>query len=517
MWHLVFRQLDSLPKLAWLAEVDALNASVTVDHGRAVECRDDWCVEGVWEGAFEEGNFHRVENFFGSGIRIEGDELVFCSSVALVDRIFHVTWHGRLLVSNSLVQLLARTGARLDASHDYAPETFASRQGIHRQPCPVRVLHPHFTTVQQDYHCNLIFAGGKLSRVVRSTPRRFDSFGSYHEALRSALRRLGENYRSAARRYPLAAFSTLSTGYDSTAASVLVRELGVSECFTTDSGHGSVRRRQESGLAMARTLDLKPNILGDPSNVMAVERYFLAGCTDGSEVFYHDVVAHLARRCQAAIVFTGYYGLVWNRGDGPPAFTDDIRRRDVSGLGVSEVRLHAGFFNVPIPQIYARNIGDIMAISQSDEMRPWCLFNDYDRPIPRRIVEAAGVPRSLFGMEKRAQLFYYNEPRNRELRQHFRKFLRSEAGFTPLRLWLTEWLHQADYRFRRIFRRRSWLSGRLTDMRGLMYVWAVNSLAADFQRAWADPLRLHPRIDHLVVRGAPAGRSQALDQGPESA
>ena len=41
-------------------------------------------------------------------------------------------------------------------------------------------------------------------------------------------------------------------------------------------------------------------------------------------------------------------------------------------------------------------------ITTSAEMRPWSIGGDYDRPIPRRALEEAGVPRELFGQIKYA-------------------------------------------------------------------------------------------------------------------
>jgi hypothetical protein len=41
-------------------------------------------------------------------------------------------------------------------------------------------------------------------------------------------------------------------------------------------------------------------------------------------------------------------------------------------------------------------------ISVSAEMQPWSLNSDYNKPIPRRIAEEAGVPREAFGMVKMA-------------------------------------------------------------------------------------------------------------------
>ena len=38
----------------------------------------------------------------------------------------------------------------------------------------------------------------------------------------------------------------------------------------------------------------------------------------------------------------------------------------------------------------------------SDEMKEWSVGGEYDRPIPRRIVEEAGIARESFGMKKMA-------------------------------------------------------------------------------------------------------------------
>ena len=106
-WQVDFIKQGALPKLAWLTEVATDARVVTVHHGSAVETRPHWFVEGTWDGRFEAGDFHRAENLFGSGMRVDGSTLTFCASVALVDRLFHVAWNDRLLVSNSLIQLLA--------------------------------------------------------------------------------------------------------------------------------------------------------------------------------------------------------------------------------------------------------------------------------------------------------------------------------------------------------------------------------------------------------------------------
>lgn len=38
-----------LPKLAWFAAIDRESNAIRVEHGRSVEIRDRFFVEGVWD------------------------------------------------------------------------------------------------------------------------------------------------------------------------------------------------------------------------------------------------------------------------------------------------------------------------------------------------------------------------------------------------------------------------------------------------------------------------------------
>src|SRR6185436_12194304 len=71
-------------------------------------------------------------------------------------------------------------------------------------------------------------------------------------------------------------------------------------------------------------------------------------------------------------------------------------------LALTEYRLWAGFINCAVPFWGVRQIRDIHAISNSEELRPWDVGGHYSRPICRRIAEEAGIPRHAFGMRKRA-------------------------------------------------------------------------------------------------------------------
>src|SRR5690606_32543664 len=108
--------------------------------------------------------------------------------------------------------------------------------------------------------------------------------------------------------------------------------------------------------------------------------------------------------------------------------------RDTSGLGLTEIRLEAGFIHAAIQFLYARSLPDLVAISNSLEMRPWRTFNDYDKPIVRRIVESEGVPRHLFGQRKKAVVQKYDDPKNLVLRAAFFDHIWKKRGWSRLRI-----------------------------------------------------------------------------------
>ena len=78
----------------------------------------------------------------------------------------------------------------------------------------------------------------------------------------------------------------------------------------------------------------------------------------------------------------------------------------------------SGIFASRRPSIGYSEFTSILKIGNSEEMRPWRLQrNEYDRPIPRRIVEEAGVPSELFGQQKKwssRSLRYCNPNRDDE-------------------------------------------------------------------------------------------------------
>jgi len=247
-------------------------------HGAAVECSDQWLVEGIWDGPFADAGFHRSEAFFGSGLRIDGASVAAVVSTALVDRLLYFEANGRLTVSNSLLVLLAASGARLDLDYDYGGDCSASLTGIFGQPRSFRVDCLGAPGVRQLCHGNIVVNSGKVTLELRSSARELDSYEDYLGELRAILARVRENYESPKRRVPVAAYATLSSGYDSAATTCLAREIGVTACFTTIPG-ASTRNgiELEDGGAVAAALGLSAHLLRPPTAaITSDEAYFLA-------------------------------------------------------------------------------------------------------------------------------------------------------------------------------------------------------------------------------------------------
>ena len=136
------------------------------------------------------------------------------------------------------------------------------------------------------------------------------------------------------------------------------------------------------------------------------------------------------------LLFTGCHGeKLWDRvsHDHPDPFV----RRDTSSLGFCEFRLHAGVFQCVVPFWGVRHSRELHRIT-AEEMQPWYFGKDaYDKPIARRIVEDAGVPRKAFGtVNKNTSLeSRFLWPYSPEAQASFSEYLaaRGVEGFSPAR------------------------------------------------------------------------------------
>ncbi len=449
--------LPSLPKLGWIARLDPVRGKLEVYHGTSVECGDRWVVEGVWGEDFAEGEFHKSESFFGSGIRIEGNQVYFVPSSTTIDRIFWCRSDGEILVSNSLILLLAVTGATLDEGHDYHRESLSILRGLQGYRREFSIVHPTISEFYQVFMENMVVSAQGVQYQSRFRLHRIRSFDEYYGLLTETLRGIKRNYEHPARKAPVSTFTTMSSGYDSTAVTCLAKDLGVRDCFTAREAYSMIPRWLPGGYAVddgtraARQLGMRIHYLESPRKIRAIdELHFLATPYPKNsgivlnEAVFQSMATHIERSCAAAAVFLGHHGDgVWSIDIEGELLRPDIVREINSGLNLAEIRLKAGFFSVAVPFLFAINIADIVEVGASPEMAPWRLNNGYDRPIARRIAESAGVSRDAFGQWKKSVCNYYRYPNNPTLRSAFFKYLQERYGVGPEKAYLSHAANQA--------------------------------------------------------------------------
>ena len=492
--------VEDLPKLSWIARVQPDDRRVSVWHGRSVETHDDWVVEGVWDGEFEAGNFHRSENFFGSGIRIEDDKIYFVPSSAPVDRIFYCRQERQILVANSLVLMLAYTDASLDETHDYVREATSVFKGEKQYQKEYKIIHPTIPCFYQVFYENMTVAEDGIAFESRGKPtRHIASFEDYLSRLCVILSRIKDNYECRARRHNVFPLVTLSSGYDSTAVAALVKDIGVQTCYTSKKSNSWLppfmqSQTADDGTAAAAALGLEWIFLDNRiSRISDDELYYLSTtyakfhaqvCI--SEIVYHSMTYDVERKYEMAVMFNGIHGdKVWDVNTPDDYWADDIIRPDSAGQNISEIRLKSGLVNVPVPFILARAIKDIVLISRSDEMKDWRVNGNYDRPVPRRMAETAGVKRGTFAVRKKAAFsWFYRYPRNRILRKEFFQYLQCRHGIHPLGVYIIHFINQIQVIAQKILRvsgvkpkaYRQTLFWKNKDLTFLMWIWATGEL-----------------------------------------
>ena len=483
-----YRLDTSMPKLGWVAIADADGDELRVLHGEFVETASEWLVEGVWDGRFKEGNFHATDTFFGSGVRKDGDKIYFVTSTAKTDRIFFCRDQKRFYVSNSLLLLLSCTGASLDPEHDYVNEAISvAIDGLSKYKREFRVVHPRIQHFYQIYHENVVLEKGEVffEPKIRNSPT-FGSFNDYYQSLMNKLIEVRDNYESSDRKQPMAAYSTISSGYDAAAVSCLARKLGVEECFTGKPLDGFVfERRAEPGERIARKLGFQVYSLDSKrSSISNDELYFLSGNypkfsrSVWSEIALHSMAKSIQKRNTPAVVLMGYCGDdVWGpKGKIDPETGDLLATPPISGSNLSEIRLFTGFVTIPPAYMYIKDVAQIKEISNSKEMETWKLNNDYDRPIPRRIAEESGIPREWFGMKKRHITTTYFWPINKENRLAFFRHLKEDLN-------IGKWTIVAYYLQKRILVTMlglKMLSGNNLDLYDMMRKWATRVLSKKY-------------------------------------
>jgi hypothetical protein len=448
--------IESLPHLAWLADVNSDANETHLLHGDWVEIRDGFFVEGVWNGDFADGGFDKADSFFGSGGVVHPDRMVFVSSASTTDYLYYRHSGKNVVVSNSLPFLLAYCRDELDPHNaSYTAWCDSIVRGIDEYRAHISTRNGE---VRRLLFRNLVVENGAVRLVDKPLCEPFDGYQDYVDFVAETYRAIIVNARDGGRRQELKILSTQSKGYDSTAVNALASRFGIDMAFTVSGSKGAGAFAEQDALLQGDDdgTDIA-NRLGFPCVAIDRRRFqddlndeylYFAGIANCEDLNFSGITPHIK---EASILLTGTLGEFYyprsnyvKRYGGIPLGTE-LRRFDLGGgHGLTEVRLETGFIQLPLIYIGAQQRESITRITNSPEMDDWRLNTDYDRPIPRRLAEEAGLPRESFGQKKMATTVSYarpNIPHGAELRLAFFSFLRKEGLLKDWQLPFFSWVH----------------------------------------------------------------------------
>jgi hypothetical protein len=309
------------------------------------------------------------------------------------------------LVSNSLPCMLKRIGGSVEATERGFQRLIGTiGLGIDEY---TREIPTSAGIIRLAYYHNLVWDGSGLREIEKpDTVPVLKSFEDYHTFIQSSVKELATNLADARRKFPFTMLGTMSSGYDSACVSALGREAGLKRVISFATAKTG---KADSGEAVAKALGLELVLVDRNAwrETNLPEVAFVSSDAKGEDVYFKSAEHELTGK----VLLTGFSGdLQWethyhHRG---PRFV----RGDRAGLSLSEYRLRVGFINWPVPFMGAMHQDQIVAISNSEQMKPWDVGGDYSRPIARRILEMAGVPNGSYAKRKQAASVLLAEHRN---------------------------------------------------------------------------------------------------------
>ncbi len=419
------KQIPNWPKLAWVAKVFPGTPLVQVYHGSCVERGNEFCVEAVWAGRFSEGDFDRTDLVFGSGIRCRGQQIVFVSSGATTDRLWYC-WNDPCgYVANSLPALLAVADLSLREDYHYFPDLRTICNGLDRYQ---RTLPTTGKELQVLYFRNLVYDGKCLREVDKpdDSPR-FETYSDYYQFLKKTAVEIAENSNSPFRKHKITSLTGISTGYDACAAAVIARFAGCRQAVTIRQSN-SYWRGSDSGKAVAERLHLTCREYNRTARHYPWEEAVWA-VSGRAAILNWTQFDYPEPLC---LFFSGCRGdMLWERSG--EEVSNPFVVPSISDLGLCEFRLLRGIFHCAVPFWGIRHVKEIRTLSSLPEMKPWTLGTDYDRPVPRRIIEEAGIPRGVFARRKKLTSSdeYFLWPYSPQARQHYKRFLEQRGIYVP--------------------------------------------------------------------------------------
>jgi len=479
-----------------------------------VEIGEDHFVEGAWSGAFHDHSFAQATTFCGTGGLFDRQGLLLSSSTNTLQPIYVIRMAEELIASNSLALTLQLANSELKRQYRYHDVDLMSIMlGLHRYRR--RLLTESGVRVALYYHCNVrVLPDLGVQQLAKARLDKPLTYAQYVGMLFHQTAAVVANASDVERRTRFRPMTTISSGYDSPACAVLARAAGCSEAMTFARAADAIDSHDDSGSKIAESLGLSivefdPCAYKTKPGFPEVE--FLAPGYGGDDVIYLGAEAVLSDR----LLFVGYHGdRVWGRS---AVLGANFERGDPSGGSLQEFRLRVGFLALAVPFIGCEHIKDIRNISNSADMHPWSVsLTGYDRPIPRRLVEEAGVPRKSFGQLKKAAA---RPARAADIEDPpIQKFLSAESLVqfrqwsknTPLYLGVWDWLshlvlHQTYMAFARL---ASGLLKLFPASKGFGLHWLFWQRLGPVPWRYAKPRSVHSLLifwahEHIRARYAP--------------
>ncbi len=424
--YFAFLKENHWPPLSWLATCQPDQTAISIRHGCEVETRDEWFCEAVWDDEFEQGDFDHTDIVFGSGARLRNETLTFVSSGSTCDRLHHIQIENICYVSNSLVCLAAVLGLEFDPWYPgYYEDISSIGHGIDGYKTSISSNQGELYLT---YYRNLCWDEKQIIIIEKPvTERNFENFDEYQSLLIGKLKGLQRNMSASTRQLSFTPMSTCSSGYDSLAVSVLAREIGAQEAICVPQDRIDLN---DSGVEMIEQLDMQALVIERNTwrQTDFAEALFIAADACGRDVWLQPAAEHLFGH----VLLTGYFGdAAWGEKPVPPE-SRLYRSQNTGPAGVSlgEFRLQAGFIHCPVPYIAAETIQSSHLHAQNSEMQAWRKNRQYDRPIPRRIIEASGIEREQFGNRKTATTVHLFREKE------FERFFAGTESFRDYMRWV---------------------------------------------------------------------------------
>ena len=434
--ELIYYSNEKIAPLSWCAFVNG--KTVHVCCGNAVETRDEFFVEGAWDGSFSAAGFPYAEWFCGSGGRVDKDKIIFSTPTHVTSALYTIKdYWGGYWVSNSLYLLMALTGFSYDPQYkEYEKDFNSILEGIKHYKKSIFTNPPG--DIQINYFRNIeVTDDGTVIVSIKDSVAHFNDFQDYVMRLNGSIKHLVENAKDPNRKQQYGIVTTISKGYDAPCCAVIAKNAG---CDTAVTFKAEGKYAKDSGVEIARELGYTKIVERDALEYLhrddLVEAEYICSGELGAQISF----SAFDKDFEGNLVFTGERGdSIW--GVDNPICNDEFHFVDVlNHLGSCERRLWIGYISVPMPLYGATAWTSIQRISQSKEMAFWSLGNDYDRPIPRRICEEAGLKRDMFGISKHGAGFLYRYDSLRRMKSRmspatgnaFEDYLRKNAHYNPI-------------------------------------------------------------------------------------